>query len=892
MGSRVAVVGTGYVGLTTGVCFSHLGHDVTCADIDPEKIDRLNRGEVPILEAGLEELIAEGLEAGRLRFVLGAEHAVADAEFVYLCVPTPQGADGSADLSYLDAAAAEISPHLQPGTVVINKSTVPVGSTRRVERALGRSDIPVVSNPEFLREGSAVADFLKPDRVVIGADDQSAAIRVASLYLGVPAPFMVTDPASAETIKYASNAFLATKLSFVNAVSAVCEAVGADVNDVVLGMGYDKRIGHEFLRPGPGWGGSCFAPEETVLARRGWRVRLLTFERLAAEVAVTGVAGWEVLAWAPDEPRPEFHAISALTERPFTSDLREIRTKMGRRLQVTPDHPFVVGDGTDGGGLRVALAVDLDESSWLPLALDGPLTEDGTRVFDLLDAAAARGIGRDQVIARFGTESARQVAARRQDIHWTRRRDILRCGAARAAELDALDVDLDDCSVSTVTNGTYVPTCIVADEPFWRMIGLFLAEGHIGADGARKRIAWSFHPDHESHLVEAVVGYWEDLGVKCSDRQMGTARQVSISSRILAAFFEHDLGVGSNCYSKRIPDAAWTAPLGHKRALLRGLWEGDGSWSYVSGGPRVVLEYGTVSRELADGMVRLLAELDVVARLRVGRTTKSTVDTYWLTISGADQVELAAAFLLGERERELVIGSVAGQAKRIAPTGYRRIGKSTAWVRVTSNEPVPSSGRVYSVEVPGPHTVVTSFGLVAHNCFPKDVQALIRIAEDAGYDFELLRGVVEVNLEQFDRTAAKIEAAAGGSLAGTTIGVWGLTFKANTDDLRDSPSLSVISRLVAKGATVRAFDPAWSGKGAELPAVLDVEGLEVVDDAYAACEGASVLAVLTEWDELKWLDLDKVKELLAEPAVVDARNLLDRSALLRRGFSYRAVGRP
>ena len=154
---------------------------------------------------------------------------------------------------------------LAPGTVVVNKSTVPVGSTRRVEQALGRSDVAVVSNPEFLREGSAVNDFLHPDRVVIGSDDQAAAIRVASLYVGVPAPLMVTDPASAETIKYASNAFLAAKLSFVNAVAALCEAVGADVNDVVLGMGYDKRIGHEFLRPGPGWGGSCFPKDVQAL---------------------------------------------------------------------------------------------------------------------------------------------------------------------------------------------------------------------------------------------------------------------------------------------------------------------------------------------------------------------------------------------------------------------------------------------------------------------------------------------------------------------------------------------------------------------------------------------------------------------------------------------------
>ena len=427
MGSRIAIIGTGYVGLTTGACLSHLGHDVVCADVVPEKVEALNAGRVPILETGLDELVHEGLQSGQLRFVLGAENAVTDAEFIYLCVPTPQGGDGSADLSYIEAAAAEISPHLVPDAVVINKSTVPVGSTRVVEQALGRGDVSVVSNPEFLREGSAVHDFLNPDRVVIGADDQAAAIRVAGLYLGLAAPLQVTDPASAETIKYASNAFLATKISFVNAIAAVCEAVGADVNDVVLGMGYDKRIGNQFLKPGPGWGGSCF---------------------------------------------------------------------------------------------------------------------------------------------------------------------------------------------------------------------------------------------------------------------------------------------------------------------------------------------------------------------------------------------------------------------------------------------------------------------------PKDSHALVKIAEDAGYDFGLLRGVIDVNDEQFSRVADKIEGMAGGSVEGRTVAVWGLTFKARTDDLRDSPSLEIIRILRSRGAIVQAYDP--SGPDGADPRLA---GIDVVEDPYAAASGASVLAVLTEWDDFKWLDFDKVGEVMADRNVVDARNLIDRTALVRRGFAHQGIGR-
>ena len=423
MSETIAVIGTGYVGLTTGACFAALGHTVVCADIDEDKIRRLNDGEIPIVEDGLERLVHEGVKAGRLSFVVGAATAAAECEFSYLCVPTPQGLDGSADLSFIEAAADEIGQVLAPESIVVNKSTVPVGSTRVVERALGRSDVFVVSNPEFLREGSAVNDFMKPDRVVIGSDHQAAAIRVASLYMGIPAPIMVTDPASAETIKYAANAFLATKLSFVNAVAAICEAVGADVADVMLGIGYDKRIGQDFLQPGPGWGGSCF---------------------------------------------------------------------------------------------------------------------------------------------------------------------------------------------------------------------------------------------------------------------------------------------------------------------------------------------------------------------------------------------------------------------------------------------------------------------------PKDTRALAHIADEAGYDFHLLKGVLAVNDEQFERVVDKVEHLVGGTLDGARVAVWGLTFKARTDDLRESPSLEIIRRLRERGATVVAYDPAVSDQ---------LDGITVVDDPYAACDDADVLAVLTEWDEFRWLDFDKVADLLSEPRVLDGRNLLDSAALKRRGFAYDGIGR-
>jgi UDPglucose 6-dehydrogenase len=264
---RLGVVGTGYVGLTTGACFAHLGHHVVCGDIDERKVAMLNAGHIPIVEEGLETIVNESRTSGRLEFVLGAQAAAEGADIVFLCVPTPQGDDGSADLSYIEQAAAQIAPVLKPGAVVVNKSTVPVGSTLAVERVLQRDDVYVVSNPEFLREGTAVHDFLQPDRVVIGSADRDAAERVAELYATIDTPILITDPASAETIKYAANGFLAMKISFVNAVAAMCEAVGADVAAVVEGIGSDQRIGGQFLRPGPGWGGSCFPKDSRALVK-------------------------------------------------------------------------------------------------------------------------------------------------------------------------------------------------------------------------------------------------------------------------------------------------------------------------------------------------------------------------------------------------------------------------------------------------------------------------------------------------------------------------------------------------------------------------------------------------------------------------------------------------
>ena len=334
--STISVIGAGYVGLTTSACLAHLGHEVICVDIDQEKIGQLQQGKIPIHEAGLLELVQTGISNRCLQFVVGAEEAVASSEFVFLCLPTPQEEDGRADVDAVLSVVNQIRDVVSPGTIIVNKSTVPVGTNTTLATAIGRDDVFVVSNPEFLREGAAVTDFLQPDRIVIGADDSKAGDRLAQIYESIDAPIVRVDPASAETIKYATNSFLATKVSFVNALAAVCEAVGADIDAVTAGLGADTRIGPRFLQPGPGWGGSCFPKDMHALVRMatdaGYEFDLLRavisaneqqFERIAtkAERLLEGdLAGQNI-------------ALLGLTFKAHTDDLRNSPAiEVARRL--------------------------------------------------------------------------------------------------------------------------------------------------------------------------------------------------------------------------------------------------------------------------------------------------------------------------------------------------------------------------------------------------------------------------------------------------------------------------------------------------------------------------------------------------------------------------------
>jgi UDPglucose 6-dehydrogenase len=274
---KIAMIGTGYVGLVSGVCFSDFGHEVICVDKDPRKIDRLNAGEVPIFEPGLEVLMAKNVAAGRLSFTLDLAQAVAGADAVFIAVGTPtRRGDGHADLTYVMAAAEEIGRALTGYAVIVTKSTVPVGTNRKVFQAAKAAnpdaDFDVASNPEFLREGAAIDDFMRPDRVVVGVESPQARKVMADIYRPLflrEFPVVYTGLESAEMIKYAANAFLATKITFINEIAALCEKVGADIKDVSKGMGMDGRIGNKFLHAGPGYGGSCFPKDTKALARIG-----------------------------------------------------------------------------------------------------------------------------------------------------------------------------------------------------------------------------------------------------------------------------------------------------------------------------------------------------------------------------------------------------------------------------------------------------------------------------------------------------------------------------------------------------------------------------------------------------------------------------------------------
>ncbi|MCA9386227.1 UDP-glucose/GDP-mannose dehydrogenase family protein [Candidatus Dojkabacteria bacterium] len=325
---NVTVVGTGYVGLVTGACLASLGHSVVCVDIDESKIERLKRGEIPFYEPDLAEIVKDSIESERLSFTLSLREVMKDSEVVFIAVGTPPQPNGASDLQYVYAVAEEIGNTISKYTVIINKSTVPVGTVAEVARIISKSyngDFDVVSNPEFLREGSAVKDFMEPDRIVVGTDSMKAQKIVKQLYSSIDTNFLMVDSATAEMTKYASNAFLATKISFINEIANVCEEVGADVTKVAEGMGMDPRIGKSFLNAGIGYGGSCF-PKDVRALRFIAKDNNYDFKLLRSVIEVNNDQKWRFYSKIKEtltSLKGKKLAVWGLTFKPNTDDMRE-----------------------------------------------------------------------------------------------------------------------------------------------------------------------------------------------------------------------------------------------------------------------------------------------------------------------------------------------------------------------------------------------------------------------------------------------------------------------------------------------------------------------------------------------------------------------------------------
>ncbi len=606
----IGVIGTGYVGLVTAAGFAELGSDVYCVDIDADKIARLRSGEIPIYEPGLAEMVAANRE--RMHFSTDLSEALEHARLLFVAVGTPPTYSGDADLSAVYAVVDAI-PASDTHALVM-KSTVPAGTGASIKRVLaekGKEGLSYVSCPEFLKEGSAVKDFLAPDRVVIGDGGDWAGDAVVDLYSPLDAPLVRTDIASAEMVKLASNAFLATKISFINEIANVCEETGADVIEVARGMGLDDRIGQKFLQAGIGFGGSCLTGDESVLVRLRGRTTLMSFERLWNRLEAEGhdvddgvmePHSLEVLSWIPGGAEPQFMPVMCLTRRDYEGDIVEVRTKMGRRIRCTPDHPWIVRDGTEGGEPDLVPAALLSEDDWLPLAQGRYEPTEPAALAPMLGAVEAAEVHPSKVIVRLGAERAAALAARpmaeRREIFAgnvaARSGEVKRTGTVRLHEAALAELDLRGTSFGTAKNGNFAPSEIALDYAFWRVVGLYLAEGNTALDDPDSgTIDWSFHRTKEQHLVDEVLAFWWRHGVRARANLTPTSHKVSVSSRMVATWWLRVLGMartatGSGCLTSCGTDPHQTSGrscLRFGRAMARGRSSAEDRASSLRWGP-------------------------------------------------------------------------------------------------------------------------------------------------------------------------------------------------------------------------------------------------------------------------------------------------------------------
>jgi UDPglucose 6-dehydrogenase len=948
--STICVLGTGYVGLVTGTCFADMGNQVTCVDIITEKIERLKQGILPIYEPGLEEMVQRNLHAGRLHFTTSYNEGLDNSDFIFIAVNTPShSSQGGADMSYVESAARGIGQELEHYTVIINKSTVPVGSgdvvTRIIRKNLKRPEVSfaVVSNPEFLREGSAVQDFQYPDRIVLGSSDQEAARKVATLYLPLRAPIVITDLYTAEMIKYASNAFLATKISFINEIAQICERLGADVKEVAAGMGYDKRIARSFLDAGLGYGGSCFEADETVFTLNSPNVAAERFDKLFAKagapfqgdtVELAQPSAQRVLAFDLETGGSILADVTAITRRPYKGTMVKIKTSMGRTLRVTADHPVILysapihpanadksinrlstvdsdlsrGERSEAGckekeqQFTILPAAAVVPGDKLMALCELPAVEQATNL-NLIELLQDTGLEADVYVKpidnTFSEQYEQFAAAIPKHMlkypHEIKRHNRMSLRLFRyLSELHLLNVPAEKLQLYTAKGAaTMIHALIPVDADLLRLCGFYLAEGYLARDtgragAVRERVGFCFHEQEAEYIadVQRILRRW---GLKFIERRATSALTTIVSSRIFSWLLHDVLGCGTRSEDKALPRLAFNVLPDLRLELIRGAFSGDGAVTPVLAGQNLMLEYATVSKALADGMALLLQTIGVIPSIRVRWMNKSKQEAYILRVSGYEQIAaLKDAF--GDKHRAQIESILAGYQRHIQPHGYKRHGAfSTLVVREVRHEDVETM--VYSMET-NTGTLIASSGLISHNCFPKDVRALAHMADEAGLHPQLLHAVMEINHDQRRLVVNKLTSILG-SLRGCTIGILGLAFKPNTDDMREAPSIDIIRWVTNQGATVRVYDPVATNTGREALecAGVDMEAIIFCQNAYDVAEGTDALVIVTEWNEFKSLDMYKIRNVMRRPVLIDGRNIYEASEMVRLSFIYRAIGR-
>lgn len=892
---RITIFGSGYVGLVTGTCLADVGNHVLCVDVDEDKIARLQQGEVPIHEPGLASLLKRNAAAGRLEFTTDVVEGVEFGEIQCIAVGTPPDEDGSADLQYVLQVADTIGKHMKDYRLIMDKSTVPVGTADKVRATVQAAldvrgvvyDFDVVSNPEFLKEGAAIDDFMKPDRIVVGTDNPRPSELMRELY----SPFnrnrdrlLIMDIRSAELTKYAANSMLATKISFMNEMSQIAEQVGADIENVRLGIGSDPRIGFSFIYPGAGYGGSCFHPDELLFIDRGDGVECVSFEDIFDIVETES----SIKVLSGDVKGLRFENLDQVTVRDYEDDLIEISFYLGKTIRVTKDHPVSV---FNDGILTVKLAETVEEGDSVILPF-GEFPEQDIEI-DLLDEIRQTDFVEKAWLNNLDFVN-NEFDRIKDSISIKEPRDIKNTGTVRIKDVleykSILDADYSDSVIFTArSKSTTIPYKYKLDADFARLIGYYLAEGWISSDYGRnnverKRLGLSFGA-HEDEYINDVKGIFQKLGIKFTDRIDNGACKLIVSSNLFAYLFEHVLACGLNCYSKTIPSQIFNLSSDLKFEFLKGLFRGDGGIVRLNDGKNLNIEYGTVSKRLAQSLILLLQSFKIVCSLKTGYANKSTVETYIVRINGLDQV-IRIGELFGDKW--LNYKSIADNYQRnIKPLAYQKE-DNFAIVKVKSVAKDVYNGQVYSIESANSHLVATG-GILIHNCFPKDVQALTRTSQQIGLDAGILQAVERVNREQQQVLFRKISKHFDADLRGRRFALWGLAFKPNTDDMRDAPSRKLMEALWDAGAIVQAYDPEAMSEARRIYG--DRADLELCDSPEDTLDGVDALVIITEWKLFRSPDFDFIKSRLKQAVIFDGRNLYEPQRMRERGFVYYAIGR-